>query len=80
MLRNYSDDRLLAEAAARHRVEQLLAARALVVPRERHLTHERGARGLEPVVTVEHPGEAAHAALAADAADLDRLAADRHGA
>src|SRR6185312_2754386 len=50
----------------------LVAGGALVVEAERHLAHEIRVRELEPLVTFERLREPHHAALAADAADLDR--------
>src|SRR5205823_11538482 len=68
----------LAEAGLRERSEDVLAARALVVPGELHLAHQVRDCLLEAVVPLQRACEAADAALAADAADLNRLGA-RHG-
>jgi hypothetical protein len=54
--------------------EQRLAVCALVVPGESQLAHQVRACGLEPLVAGEGGGDAVHAPLAADPADLDRLA------
>src|ERR1022692_4764890 len=68
----------LTEAGAAHRRQQLLAARPLVVPRERDLTHEVRVGGLEAVVLLQRAGEPADAPLAADAGDRQRLGLRRH--
>src|SRR5262249_36318245 len=69
----------LAKPAARHGGEDRLPARALVVPGEGHLPHEVRIRGLEALVTLEDLGQSHDAALAADAADLDRLRTSHAG-
>src|SRR5207247_9402976 len=71
--------RHLAEAATGHRVEQLLALRALIVPGQRHLAHQIGIGLLESLMPFEYLREPHDAALAADAADLNRLGYDGHG-
>src|SRR5579883_986518 len=68
----------LAEAAARERVEQRLARRALVVPREPHLAEQVRGRVEQPVVPLEDAAEPHDALLAADAGHLDRLGVHRH--
>ena len=64
------------EAAARQRGEQVVATRLLVVPGERDLAHQVRVRLLEARVVAQRHGEAADAALAADAGHLDRLGLD----
>src|ERR1700690_3874333 len=56
--------RELAEPGAAHRREQVVAARLLVVPRERELAHQVRVRVLETVVIAQRAGEAADASLA----------------
>jgi hypothetical protein len=63
----------LAEAGLRHRGEEGVAARPLVVPAEHHLPDEVRARERQPVVALERVGETHHAALTADPGYLDGL-------
>src|SRR5207245_849894 len=68
----------LTEAAPGHRLEQRFARRALVVPGDPDLTEQVRVRRLETIVALEHLRETHDAALATDAADLDRLALSAH--
>ena len=68
----------LPEAGPGHRGQDRLAVGLLVVPLELHLAHQVRVRELEALVPAQRAGEAADAALAADAADLDRLGASGH--
>src|SRR5215216_5884720 len=70
---NGSYERLLAEPAAGHLLDERIPRGALVVVAEDHPPHQRGIRVLEPVVTFERLAEPHDAALAADPVDLDRL-------
>src|SRR5215210_722708 len=70
----------LAEAGVREPCHDFLAARAPLVPGQRHLPDEVRVRLLEPVVALEGGGEPHHAPLAADAVHLERLGLERHAA
>src|SRR5207248_10881109 len=72
------DRRQLREARLGEALDDRLAARALVVPGERHLPHQVRIRTLDALVALERVSEPHHAALATDAADLDRLRLRRH--
>src|SRR5207302_2721727 len=61
------------ETGLREAGEDRVAVGALVVPFQVHLTHQVGARLLEPRVPLKRAREPADAALAADSTDLDRL-------
>src|SRR5512133_2499257 len=61
-----------------HRGQDRVAVGSLVVPLELDLTHQVRVREPEPLVAPQRSGEPADAALAADAADLDRLGSGRH--
>src|SRR4051812_11835002 len=63
----------LAEPGVRHRREQFLTRGSLVIPGKRDLAHEVRVRGLEALVPAERAGKPVDAALAADAAHLNRL-------
>src|SRR5829696_10356459 len=63
----------LAKATAREGFDDRLTARPLVVPRDHDLPHQVRVRRLEPLVAAQRTRQPAHAALAAHAADLDRL-------
>ena len=66
------------EPASRQRGEEGVAARPLVVPRERDHPHEVRARLLEPGLVAERGGQPADTALAANATHLQGLGLNRH--
>src|SRR6185312_13046588 len=76
--RTRSDDLRLVESALREPGENRLPVRAVVVPGKRDLADQVGVRCLEAVEVAERRAQAHHAALAADALDLDRLRSKRH--
>src|SRR5919201_2486053 len=66
------------EAAPRERSHDLGPVDAVVVPREAYLAHEVGVGRFEPLEALERTAEPQDAALAANAAHLDRLRLHGH--
>ena len=61
-----------------HRGDERVAIGALVVPLKGHVPHQRRVGELQAFVALQGGSEPHHAALAADAADLDRLRLEGH--
>ena len=68
----------LAKAAACERRNERIATRHLVVPAENDATHQVRVGRLQTLVAAQRARQPADAALAAYAADLDRLGDGRH--